>query len=207
LIILSHRGLWREAADRNTERAFLDSFSRGFGTETDVRDASGLLVISHDVPSGGEIPLVRFLELFQGRDLPLAINIKSDGLADMVSRAMACAGLSNWFVFDMSVPDARAHIRAGNPWFARMSEVEASPPWMESAAGVWLDSFGEEWYDTDLIGNLAASGKQVCLVSSELHGRDPSPLWNRLLAVADTPGLMLCTDNPEKANRFFGDAS
>jgi hypothetical protein len=68
-----------------------------------------------------------------------------------------------------------------------------------------LDSFGEEWYDTDLIVKLIASGKRVCVVSPELHDRDPNPLWQRLRTIADAPGLMLCTDHPQQARGFFGD--
>ena len=49
--ILSHRGFWREVAEKNKLVAFDYSFSLGFGTETDVRDFGGELVISHDIPN------------------------------------------------------------------------------------------------------------------------------------------------------------
>ncbi|SQK72416.1 Uncharacterised protein [Tatumella ptyseos] len=35
--ILSHRGLWTTAEEKNSLQAFCQSFSAGFGTETDVR--------------------------------------------------------------------------------------------------------------------------------------------------------------------------
>ena len=50
MIIISHRGYWIQPAEKNTEEAFSRSFERGMGTETDVRDHRGELVISHDMP-------------------------------------------------------------------------------------------------------------------------------------------------------------
>ena len=38
--------------------------------------------------------------------LPMALNIKADGLPTMVSKAVTRHGLTGCFVFDMAVPDA-----------------------------------------------------------------------------------------------------
>ena len=57
MIVLSHRGYWKTAVEKNTPTAFKRSFELGFGTETDVRDRNGELVISHDMPNGSEITL------------------------------------------------------------------------------------------------------------------------------------------------------
>ena len=79
--ILSHRGFWRKAAEKNKLVAFTHSFSLGFGTETDVRDFDGELVISHDIPNGEEMRFRDFLELAElsqcDEKLPLALNINS----------------------------------------------------------------------------------------------------------------------------------
>ena len=48
MIILSHRGWWKTRAERNMRDAFVRSFDAGFGTETDLRDICGKIVISHD---------------------------------------------------------------------------------------------------------------------------------------------------------------
>ena len=50
MIILSHRGYWKSEKERNQEVAFHRSFDLGYGTETDIRDIQGKLVISHDMP-------------------------------------------------------------------------------------------------------------------------------------------------------------
>lgn len=200
--VLSHRGYWKTATEKNTLVAFERSFGLGFGTETDVRDLAGKLVISHDMPGSDAMPLDTFLDLLTDPGMPLAMNIKADGLATDLARHFASRGL-DWFVFDMSVPDLRMHLNAGNPVFVRMSEVERDPAWLEEAQGVWLDAFGSEWYDVALIRDLLDSGKRVCIVSPELHRRDHGPLWDMLLPLAGRAGLMLCTDFPELAQSKF----
>ena len=203
MIVISHRGYWLDESEKNTQTAFKRSFDRGFGTETDVRDRAGRLVISHDMPTGSELMLESFLSTAAVTHPLLAINIKSDGLADLLGEGMRGYDRDNWFAFDMSVPDMRAHLQAGNPVFARMSEVEREPAWYSRVDGIWLDSFEQTWFDHALIEHLLDQGKRVCVVSSELHGRDPAALWRMLLPLADSGRLILCTDWPERAQAFF----
>jgi glycerophosphoryl diester phosphodiesterase len=49
LKIISHRGFWITPSEQNTEVAFIRALECGFGIETDIRDVSGDLVISHDM--------------------------------------------------------------------------------------------------------------------------------------------------------------
>lgn len=203
MIVLSHRGYWKTQAEKNTAEAFARSFDLGFGTETDVRDCKGELVISHDMPQGGEMTLDQFLDILDGRNLPLAINIKSDGLAPRLAETMTRRGVRDWFVFDMSVPDMRGHLAAGTQVFTRMSDVEPTPAYLEQSAGIWLDMFDGQWYDSQVIAGLLARDKRVCVVSSELHGKDYANLWTSLRGVAAHPRLMLCTDVPEAAREYF----
>jgi hypothetical protein len=202
--VLSHRGYWLAPEEKNTVTAFRRSFDLGFGTETDVRDRLGELVISHDPPRGGEITLGEFLDLLAGRDLPLALNVKADGLAEGIRDALAGRGLTRWFVFDMSVPDTLRQLAVGNPVYVRASEYERQPVLLERAAGVWLDGFSGDWWGGEP-GDWANRSRPVCLVSPELHGRDPQGVWDRLATVhaSGVEGLMLCTDRPEQARRFF----
>jgi glycerophosphoryl diester phosphodiesterase len=137
--IISHRGLWSDAGEKNSSAAFLKSLAEGFGLETDVRDYMGELVVSHDIPSGGEMPFQELLEMFslQLKSLPLAINIKSDGIARKIYEELKKYQNINAFVFDMSVPDTRSYIGYKVPFFSRMSEVELKPVWLDKASGVW----------------------------------------------------------------------
>lgn len=202
--VISHRGYWKEPSEKNTEVAFRRSFDLGFGTETDVRDLAGTLVISHDMPTGGEMPLDTFLSLSGVRELTLALNIKADGLADRVVEAARRHQLRDWFVFDMSVPDMRAYLKLGAPVFSRMSEVERVPAWVDQAAGIWLDSFSLEWWDAAVLRDLLAGAKRVCVVSPELHGRGHTAMWATLAEFRQHDNLVLCTDLPEQARHYFG---
>lgn len=207
--ILSHRGYWKTAEEKNTRIAFQRSFSLGYGTETDIRDSAGKLVISHDMPDGREIHCDAFFALAaeasarQGASLTLALNIKADGLVPLLGTLLDRYPGLDGFVFDMSVPDMRSYFEARVPVFTRMSEVERQPVWMELASGVWLDGFQSEWYDNSLITSLLADAKRVCVVSPELHKRSHISLWERLKPLAGEKALMLCTDFPEEATKFF----
>ena len=205
--ILSHRGYWKSPEEKNTPLAFSRSFSLGFGTETDLRDLAGTLVVSHDPPASGAISAEILFEIHQGidSDLPLALNIKSDGLQKLLSPLLERFSIGNYFVFDMSIPDALGWLQAGVPVFTRQSEYEPQPAFLNQAAGIWLDGFHGEWWNLDLIRGHLELNKQVCLVSPELHGRDPEACWDRLAKsefLAD-PRFLLCTDYPEKAREFF----
>lgn len=203
MLIISHRGYWKNAAEKNSPVAFERSFNLDFGTETDVRDCAGRLVISHDMPSAHLLDLSDFLQLHQKKNLPLAINIKSNGLVNPLKQAMEAAGVSDWFVFDMSIPDMRSYLKAGVPVFARMSEVEQTVPWADEISGIWLDAFSGQWYDLELISTLLSKGLRVCVVSPELHGREHETFWTQLKLISNLSGLILCTDFPEQANAFF----
>jgi glycerophosphoryl diester phosphodiesterase len=202
--ILSHRGLWRDAKEKNSLEAFRRSAELGFGTETDVRDRQGELVISHDMPRGDEPTLAAFLSVFAGTDLPLAINVKADGLAEVLCETMRKANVAEWFAFDMSIPDTRAYLHRRAPVFLRMSEVEMQPPWLEAAAGVWLDAFEATWYTAARIEELLQT-RRVCVVSPELHGREPHDVWRLLAPMARCARLSICTDRPEELREYLGE--
>lgn len=205
MIVLSHRGYWKGPSEKNRREAFRRSFDLGLGTETDIRDRDGALVISHDMADRTAITLEALLDLLGDRDLPLALNIKADGLARDLLTAMQARSLSRWFAFDMSVPEMVVQLRLGLPVFTRMSEYEPSPPCYDRAIGVWLDGFHSVWYSAQVIEELLRDSKQVCVVSPELHGRDHQELWDLLRSsrLANAPNLMLCTDLPELALEFL----
>lgn len=203
--IISHRGYWTKPAEKNAPAAFRRSFDLGFGTETDVRDAGGALVISHDPPSGGELTLDDLVDMAITTGLPLALNIKADGLAGAISEVMSRKAYPHWFVFDMSIPDTRTQFAAGNPVYMRVSEFEPDPPFLDQAAGIWLDAFEKDDWRINAIGSYLDRDLAVCLVSPELHRREHLPFWKHLAQsdVVNDSRLMLCTDLPEDAVDFF----
>lgn len=206
--ILSHRGYWKAAVEKNSLAAFERSFKLGFGTETDIRDWQGALVISHDIPQGGEILLSDFLDMasahsHQENPITLALNIKADGLSEKVAAALSNHRHLDPFVFDMSIPDMRSYITDNIPVFTRISEAEVKPVWLEKSSGIWLDSFDYDWFGFDELSGFLEVGKRVCIVSPELHQRSHLPLWSTLKKMGLNEQLLLCTDFPEDALLFF----
>lgn len=206
--ILAHRGRWAVPGERNTMEAFRSALLLGYGLETDFRDCCGEIVISHDPPFPGAMKASTFLALWQelaGSDAWLAINIKSDGLQKLLTQLLSEYGVQRHFVFDMSVPDTLRWQAAAIPYFVRHSEVEPQPVLLNRAGGVWLDAFESDWWGVDIVEDYLQSGLKVCVVSPELHGRNHSDAWQRLLPLRNSPGLMLCTDVPDEARRFFNE--
>ncbi|WP_281199422.1 MULTISPECIES: phosphodiesterase [Acinetobacter] len=201
--ILSHRGYWKEASEKNSVTAFLRSFNLNFGTETDLRDQNGEIVISHDIPKNDSLLFKNFLKALNDKPLTLALNVKADGLAKELKKILQGYPELNYFVFDMSIPDMKSYLDLGISVFTRVSDVEQIPIWLEYSDGIWLDAFSHDWYDIEVIHKLLATGKQVCVVSPELHKRDYNEVWNMLYPLRTCAALMLCTDFPEDAHSFF----
>lgn len=206
--IISHRGYWLEPSEKNSEKAFQRSFGLGFGTETDIRDYCGKLVISHDVPNGDEMSVESMLKIYQDHHCEgvLALNIKSDGLQQPLKILLEQFSIRNYFLFDMSVPDAIVSVRSGLTCFTRQSEYERDPSFYDLAEGVWLDEFYQDWITSDEILKHKNNKKKVCIVSPELHKRDPVNKWEQYKKASQKNNfseIILCTDLPEKAQGFI----
>ena len=207
--ILAHRGYWQEQEERNTPAALRRALDSGFGFESDIRDFNGELVISHNIADGS---CQKAEEVFRwlaehGDKYCFAINIKADGLKDLLAGLLEKYHVTNYFTFDMSVPQMVEYADMGLTYFARQSEVEPDPVMYESAAGVWIDGFwGTEWITEGLLQGHIAAGKTVCLVSPELHGRPYADFWARLMSFRlDFGRVLLCTDRPGEAAEYFAD--
>ena len=201
--ILCHRGWWLKPEEQNTIAAFLHAFENGMGVETDVRDCLGALVIAHNPPSDNFLPLTEFISVYNdnGIGLPMALNIKADGLQPKISAEISGINSSDYFVFDMSTPDTLPYLKNEVPFFTRQSEYEPVPAFYENAVGVWMDCFESEWYvESDIRAHLN-TGKLVCLVSPELHKRSYEDLWEMLFTtgLCWEQNMLLCTDFPEEA--------
>jgi hypothetical protein len=203
--ILSHRGLWYSDSDKNSIKSFEDSFSLGFGTETDIRDYQGKLVISHDIANRFSITLEDMLKIYckYDKNLFLALNIKSDGLQSELKRILDQYEITNYFVFDMSVPEGIKYSKAGFNSFTRESEYERLPSFYNEASGVWVDCFKGDWIDEGVINKHLNNGKKVCVVSPDLHKRHHLEVWNGYKNLITKDNLFLCTDYPNQAKKFF----
>ena len=208
--IISHRGYWKDENEKNTTTAFERSFSSGFGTETDLRDHMGDLVISHDIPAKNCITAGVFFSIYRqcaNNPLTLALNIKADGLQLHLRKLLELHNIKNYFVFDMAIPDTIGYINEGLRFFSRQSEYEMQPAFYDKCAGIWLDAFLSIWYSNKLIKDHLQQNKQVAIVSSELHRREHVSLWEQLKKddLHKHDNIVLCTDFPEQAYDFFND--
>jgi hypothetical protein len=205
---ICHRGFWRSPGEKNTEAAFRRSLELGLGIETDIRDRNGEAVIAHDVGDGGVMTLAAFFQLYN--EYParpvLALNIKADGLQGLVKTEIERYGIERYFVFDMSIPDLLGYRAQRIRYYARVSEYEISPIGIDNADGVWLDQFENDWVGDAAVRRFNEMNKDVCIVSPELHRRDPRDAWSAYRKLADGPGqgrIYLCTDFPSRAQEFF----
>lgn len=205
--ILAHRGWWLEPAEKNSYAAIRRAFDNGFGVETDLRDYCGEVVISHDIPRS---PKNKFSDLMilvseYGFTPELALNVKADGLQCMVKEVLG--EYSNYFFFDMSVPDCLGYKKNGLNFYSRRSEVE-SPSLYDDCSGVWLDRFFGAEIEISFMEKALIDGKRVALVSPELHGFEYKNYWSVVREfVLSNSGfgslLSICTDFPGEAKEFF----
>lgn len=208
--ILSHRGYWNEKISANSSVALKTALEKNFGFESDVRDYMGRMVISHNIadascPDAEEV--FRWLSEY-GDKFCFAINIKADGLKEILNRYLKKYGIHNYFLFDMSVPQMVEFAEMGLRFFTRQSEYETEPVMYGQAAGVWMDGFKRtDWITEELLKKHISSEKEICLVSPDLHGNSDYPLfWEKLKNWRiDFSKVLLCTDHPEEAKEFFKD--
>lgn len=172
-----------------------------------MRDCEGKIVISHDLAHFTTLNLNQLLILHQNYDkLPLALNIKADGLQKILKKSLKQFKTQNYFTFDMSVPDMLGFERENLYFYTRQSDLEKTPILYERACGVWLDEFKEHWIDERVILKHLNAGKSVCIVSPELHNRAYKREWSEYKSIIKglkSDKIALCTDLPQLAKEFF----
>lgn len=204
--ILAHRGYWEDAKEQNCRQAFERAFLYGYGVETDLRDSCGKLVISHNIAEETDMTCSEFLEVYQeyGKGLPLALNIKADGIQNLLAEQLKKYKVENYFVFDMSIPEMVVYERKKMRFFTRQSDIEQKRVLYEAADGVWLDTFYSEWDIIESAESILSDGKKAVIVSPELHGRPKFPMWDTLKQLQKEDNLYICTDCPQEASEQFG---
>jgi len=210
MIVLSHRGYWKKIDEKNLSIAFERSFSLGFGVETDIRDYKGELVISHDIANEKCLRVEDLFKMYNKFDntLPLALNIKADGLQIKLKELLEKYKIKNYFVFDMSVPDGLLYLKQDIKAFTRESEYEKEPSFYDEVCGIWLDEFKGHWITKEVIEKHIQDDKQICIVSPDLHKREYKNEWQHYKEIEKELGinnLMICTDYPEIVKGFFNE--
>ncbi|MBY0408446.1 MAG: hypothetical protein K2Q01_12210 [Rickettsiales bacterium] len=201
-----------ESAEENTLAAFEHALSLGYGIEVDIRDHDGALVVARDPGALKFYPFSALCELLSHfPDSTAAINIKACGLQHMLKQALDRYNITRYFTFDMATPDLLANLRHGLQSYTRQSEYEPEPVFYRECTGVWLDMLENDWVGESSLAGHARRGKDVAIVSPELHQRPHAAFWQSLKRILGEKGLSehmnfyLCTDFPQAAERFFHD--
>ncbi|MCR4641866.1 MAG: hypothetical protein K5697_07540 [Lachnospiraceae bacterium] len=146
------------------------------------------------------------LSICADSDAPIALNIKADGIQTMIAAALEKQPIKDYFFFDMSNPEMVLYRKCGMPYFTRQSDIEKECVLYENAQGVWIDGFMTSgWIDETILRKHLDAGKRISIISEEIHGRNNERLWKLLrdTGLCRESGLMLCTDTPVQAVRFF----
>lgn len=210
--ILSHRGYWNENIPSNSPIALKKALEKDYGFESDVRDYMGRMVISHNIADAScqdAEEVFRWLSEYDDKYC-FAINIKADGLKNLLNEYFVKYHIKNYFLFDMSIPQMIEFSEMKLRFFTRQSEYEIYPVLYEQAVGVWVDGFRTiDWITEELLHKHISYGKEVCLVSPDLHGNvDYKLFWNKLRSwKLDFSKVLLCTDHPDEAREFFQEMS
>lgn len=206
--IIAHRGYWKLESEKNTKGALVNAFKNNFGIETDIRDRNGELVISHDISNEKSILLEEIIieyKKLNNKDI-LELNIKADGIQQLIKDLMKKYGISNYFVFDMSIPEMVISKKIGINYFTRHSDIEKECVLYENAIGVWLDSFYDEnWLTPEIINFHLNNNKKISIISAEIHGFNNGKMWKMLKEnnFHKNSNVYLCTDLPLKAKEYF----
>lgn len=208
--ILAHRGLWKKPSEKNSKLALFKALENGFSIETDIRyDKDIGLVVSHDILSSG-LNYLPFEELIieykkQKINSKIAINIKSDGLHEVLKEILENYKIDEYFIFDMSVPDLISGVKYNLNQYARYSNYEDPFPYSEFTNGLWIDRFNSEIPNKSEIISLFKKWSSLVFVSPELHGREYLNYWNFIknFFKNSEKEIMICTDHPLEAYEFF----
>ena len=208
--ILAHRGLWENASQKNQLQPLINALDKGFGIETDIRDFNGELVISHDPPCNYK-KILKLEDFFESYNKiksinKLALNIKSDGIAKQLSFLLTKYSITNYFVFDTSIPDFLNFHKQELKIFCRFSEFENPNLLKKLSSGLWLDSFSQDFYEEINLESVTENWNNVCFVSPELHNFSKEKFWEKLkifIKNTNIRNLSICTDNPFEAKNYF----
>jgi hypothetical protein len=176
-----------------------------YGTEIDLRLFDGELILAHDPFVSGE----KFEDWLEGfHHKTLILNVKEDGLENLITDLLNKKGISDYFFLDQPFPTLRKSAIAGHSVAVRLSEFEL--PINSSGIDikwVWLDSFSGDWdYLQEHAEWLIESKFDLCIVSPELQGRhnleEPHLILKKFKEIQLKP-TAVCTKLPEIWERLL----
>lgn len=145
------------------------------GVEVDIRSYGNDLYISHDPFLLGP-HFKDWIKHYQHQ--LLILNVKEEGLEESLISIMDENKITNFFFLDQSFPFIVKWVNKGEKRCAvRISEYENIATALSLAGKsewVWVDVFTHLPITSEDAQKLKNNGFKLCLVSPELHGRDPN---------------------------------
>jgi len=221
--ILAHRA--NLAGPRSVAENSIEACSRalelGFGLETDLRrDASGAFYISHDPqPRTALNCFEAYSDLFKSFPAAaLAINVKELGYEEALVGLMISGRLgagSFYFDFELLEPGTPGNAQRKLKSLPNGDRVrlasrlsDRGEPVVQClsipAEVVWGDEFDRLWLTGSEAMQVHAAGRQLFMISPEIHGFDLPATRRRWQDFKDWGVAGVCTDYPIEARRFFG---
>ena len=101
-LIYAHRGMWQTLDQQNSLQSIEATRIFGYGVETDFRSKNHSLVISHNPL--GDLSLLT-VDKIDFSNIPVALNIKEDGLLNQYESFLKEYPNKHSFLFDGSIPE------------------------------------------------------------------------------------------------------
>lgn len=199
-VVYSHRGYWKRPEEQNSFLAIYEADQNNYGAEIDARSHEGELLLSHDPLSASKYCTINELVDLH---LPLAINLKEDGILELINKSGILDNNQHSFVFDGSIPQMLIAKKKGMRHALRISEYEKTVAWQ--ADYIWLDSFETDWWIEDPKTIELFGSYKVIVVSPEIHSRDPINMWSTLRQIMKVNEINfgICTDLPQTFQEFI----
>lgn len=189
--VVAHRGYWETKSQQNTFDAIMLGLILSDGVEIDLRMYNGKIVVSHDHVAKHDSPLYFSDVLPLSLSCPnklWALNIKEDGLANLLIHELKSYPNLNYFCFDMSFPETVQYIRTKLQIACRVSDLEDKNAFTESASNFYLLDGFKKLVKKDF------SKKNVMMISPELHNRPFSANSVKRFAESIGSDIYVCTD-------------
>lgn len=195
--IVCHRGQWKNDRDQNSLQSVERSISYD-GVELDIRSLNGKLVLSHD-PILSRKKYTLLAEAFRlktNKEFLWALNIKEDGVGDLLKSLLVKYKIKNYMCFDLSFPERVIYEKLKLKVFGRTGDRESE----SSESDLVFDCFDVRNFTTAL--RHIPESSRVMFISPELHGHNFLSAWE-ILKKRNFKESYLCTDFPEKALEYF----
>ena len=198
--IFCHRGYWTFKDEENKPIAVMRAYQNGFASEIDIYPVANRIYVSHDEKVANLENEIGNFNIGVNR---YALNIKSDGMIEIIKNYSLMLEENQSFFFDGSIPEIYRYRIAGLPHALRLSEYEKELPW--DTKYLWVDGFHSDWWLEDLNILKLSEKHEVIFVSPELHGRKPDKAWDWIAKQRKdgNRNLSICTDNPTELLYYF----